>query len=241
MRRLRRASRGLERDRRSPARVSSLAARAPRTLPSAIRHARTHDLEIGVKCGGHSVLGLCCAARRLMIDLTPMDSVRVDPASRVPRSVAARSSATWTRPRRRMAWPRPPATCRYRLGRADPRRGWDGLPGRPAWRATTSSLHVVTAVARPSAPPHRPSDLVWGLRGGGGNFGVVTDSEFRLHPVPACARRRAHLLRGGGRRADASLARPPRRCATRRHAHCRCDDRDGVPVVIVATSGRRPG
>ena len=81
-------------------------------VAAAIRHAREHDLEIGVKCGGHSVLGLCVPHEGLMIDLTPMDSVRVDPNRGAPRSAAARSSATWIRPRRLMAWPRRPATCR---------------------------------------------------------------------------------------------------------------------------------
>ena len=49
---------------------------------TAIRAARELDLEIGVRCGGHSVLGLCVPEDGLMIDLTPMSSVRVDPEQR---------------------------------------------------------------------------------------------------------------------------------------------------------------
>src|SRR5688500_3838128 len=49
-------------------------------VAGAIRHARERDLPIGVKCGGHSVLGLSVPQDGLMVDLTPMDSVRVDPA-----------------------------------------------------------------------------------------------------------------------------------------------------------------
>jgi FAD/FMN-containing dehydrogenase len=51
-------------------------------VAAAIRHARAHQLEIGVKCGGHSVLGLSVPEGGLMVDLTPMDSVRVDPDAR---------------------------------------------------------------------------------------------------------------------------------------------------------------
>ena len=49
---------------------------------AAVRTARELDLEIGVRCGGHSVLGLAVPDDGLMIDLTPMDAVRVDPARR---------------------------------------------------------------------------------------------------------------------------------------------------------------
>ena len=48
----------------------------------AIRGARERGLEIGVRCGGHSVLGLCVPEDGVMIDLTPMDRVRVEPERR---------------------------------------------------------------------------------------------------------------------------------------------------------------
>src|ERR671915_22126 len=51
-------------------------------VAEAIRYGRQQDLEIGVRCGGHSVLGLCVPADGLMIDLTPMGGVRVDPERR---------------------------------------------------------------------------------------------------------------------------------------------------------------
>lgn len=51
-------------------------------VAAAIGHARRTGLEIGVKCGGHSVLGLSVPEDGLMIDLTPMSEVRVDPATR---------------------------------------------------------------------------------------------------------------------------------------------------------------
>ena len=51
-------------------------------VAAAIRHGRTVGLEIGVKSGGHGVLGLCVPEGGLMIDLGPMADVRVDPAAR---------------------------------------------------------------------------------------------------------------------------------------------------------------
>ncbi|HEV8281350.1 MAG TPA: FAD-dependent oxidoreductase, partial [Candidatus Limnocylindrales bacterium] len=51
-------------------------------VAAAIRHGRDNDLEIAVKCGGHSVLGLSVPEGGLMIDLTPMGDVRVDPERR---------------------------------------------------------------------------------------------------------------------------------------------------------------
>jgi FAD/FMN-containing dehydrogenase len=48
-------------------------------VATAVRFAREHDLEVGVRCGGHSVLGLCVPDDGIMIDLTPMGGARVDP------------------------------------------------------------------------------------------------------------------------------------------------------------------
>jgi FAD/FMN-containing dehydrogenase len=73
-----------------PAAIARCASAAD--VAAGIRHAREQDLEIGVRCGGHNIAGHAVPDGGLMIDLTPMKGIRVDPASR---TVRAQAGVTW--------------------------------------------------------------------------------------------------------------------------------------------------
>jgi FAD/FMN-containing dehydrogenase len=159
-------------------------------VQTAVRAARDLNLEIGVRCGGHSVVGLGVPDDGLMIDLTPMGAVRVDPIQK--RAWVQGGALLGALDR---------ATQQHGLATTAGNVSHTGvggltLGGGMGWLARQHGLscdnvmafEMVTAdgdVVHASQTEN--ADLYWGLRGGGGNFGVVTEFEFRLHEVGSAA------------------------------------------------------
>ena len=152
----------------------------------AINFARTHDLLVAVRGGGHNVAGNAVCDGGLMIDLSPMKSVHVDPVRRTAR---AEPGVTW-----REFDHETQAFGLATTGGVIPTTGVAGLTlgGGIGWLMGSYglscdnllSVDVVTADGRLlQASATENPDLFWGVRGGGGNFGVVTSFEYQLHAV----------------------------------------------------------
>src|SRR5262245_10809938 len=153
---------------------------------AALRFGRDRDLLISVKGGGHNVTGYAVCADGLMLDLSAMRTARVDAERRL---VVVGAGATWKDV--------DSATQSHGLatvGGIVSSTGVAGLTlgGGHGWLMRKHGLacdnlvaaEIVTADgARVRASADEHPELFWGLRGGGGNFGIVTSFEFRLHPV----------------------------------------------------------
>jgi FAD/FMN-containing dehydrogenase len=153
---------------------------------TAVRTARELNLEIGVRCGGHNIAGLAVPDGGLMIDLTGLRGVTVDPVTLRARVQGGAMLGALDR----ATQPFGLATTAGNVSHTGV--GGLALGGGMGWLARQHGLacdnvvsyNVVTAdgdVVRATAD-ERPN-LFWALRGGGGNFGIVVEFEFRLHPV----------------------------------------------------------
>jgi len=153
---------------------------------AALGFARSHGLPVSIRGGAHNVAGHAVCDHGVMIDLSPMRTVRVDPEQR---RAWVEGGATWGDVDR--------ATQAFGLatpGGLISDTGVAGLTlsGGMGWLRSRYGLcidnllaaEVVTADGRVvRASVEENSDLLWALKGGGGNFGVVTVFEFALHPV----------------------------------------------------------
>src|SRR3954464_98843 len=152
----------------------------------AVDFARTNAMEVAVRGGGHSAMGYGSCDDGLVIDLSPMKGIRVDPESH---TVRAEAGLTWGEFDKE--------TQAFGLGLTGGRFSTTGIAGLAlgsgsGWLERKCGLtgdnllsaDVVTADGKlVKCSPRENSDLYWGLRGGGGNFGIVTSFVFRVHEV----------------------------------------------------------
>jgi len=151
-----------------------------------IQFARRHGLSISVRGGGHSVAGHAVRDGAIMLDLSGMKAVVVDPETRTVRAEPGLTLGEFDRATQ-------PFGLATTLGVVSV-TGIAGLTlgGGLGWlngryglacdnlisaNVVTANGQLLTATAREN------EDLFWGIRGGGGNFGVVTSFEYQLHPV----------------------------------------------------------
>ncbi len=151
-----------------------------------VRFAREHDLLVAVRGGGHNIAGNCVCDGGLMVDLSPMKGIRVNPEGRAARAEPGLTLGEFdgaTQAHRlatTMGIASETGIAGLTLG-----GGYGWLCGRHGLACDNLlSVELVTADGeRVTASESENADLFWGVRGGGGNFGVVTSFEYRLHPV----------------------------------------------------------
>lgn len=151
-----------------------------------VRFAREHDLLLCIRGGGHSIAGLAVADGALMLDMSLMRGVWVDPQRQVAHAQAGCLLSDVDRETQVhglasvLGFISRTGIAGLTLG-----GGFGYLTRRWGW--TTDNIvgmDVVTAEARlVRASSDENEDLFWGLRGGGGNFGVVTGIDYALYPV----------------------------------------------------------
>jgi FAD/FMN-containing dehydrogenase len=153
---------------------------------AALRFARENELPVAVRGGGHNVAGNAVCDDGLVVDLSPMQGVRVDPDAR---TVRAEGGVTWGQFDRETQ-----AFGLATTGGLISTTGIAGftLGGGIGWLLRKCGLtcdnllsaDMITVDGRfVKASSTENPDLFWALRGGGGNFGVVTSFEYRLYPV----------------------------------------------------------
>ncbi|WP_426227711.1 FAD-binding oxidoreductase [Pseudarthrobacter sp. DSP2-3-2b1] len=153
---------------------------------AAIRFGRLHGLQVAVRGGGHSFPGLSVCDDGMVIDLAPMKGIRVDPAARTARVQAGVLLGELDRETQEFGLAVPSGIVTH--------TGVAGLTlgGGIGWIMRKHGLTIdnllsvdlVTADGElVTASQDRNADLFWGVRGGGGNFGIVTEFEFRLVSV----------------------------------------------------------
>jgi FAD/FMN-containing dehydrogenase len=151
-----------------------------------VNAAREHNIPLSIKGGGHNIAGLAVCDGGLMLDMSLMRGVWVDPAERVARAQAGCLLADVDAETQVhglaavLGFVSNTGCAGLTLG-----GGFGYLTRRFGWTSDNlASVDLVTAAGEVLRASEREnSDLFWGLRGGGGNFGVATSFEYTLHPV----------------------------------------------------------
>ncbi len=155
-------------------------------VAATVRFAREHDLLVSVRGGGHNIAGKAVSDGGLMIDLSPMHGVRVDPASRTARVEGGAVLGDLDRATQAFGLATTAGVVTHTGVGGLTLGGGVGRLARKHGLACDNlrAVEVVTAAGQVvNASTADNEDLFWGLRGGGGNFGIVTAFEFQLHPV----------------------------------------------------------
>ena len=169
---------------RRPAAVVRAAGAAD--VMQAVNFARENRLMLAVKGGGHNIAGKAACDGGLMLDLSAMKSVRVDPAARLARVEPGALLSDFDRETQAFGLSTPTGI--------NSTTGMAGLTlgGGFGWQSRKRGLTIDNLVAVDvvlasgefvQASAKQNADLFWAVRGGGGNFGVVTSFEYRLHAL----------------------------------------------------------
>jgi hypothetical protein len=152
----------------------------------AVNTARDAGLEVSVCGGGHNIAGKAVTEGGLMIDLSPMKGIHVDPARRTVRAQGGATVGELDRATAVFGLATPSGTVSTTgVGGLTLGGGLAWLMGRYGMAVDNllSAEVVLASGAVVTASADTDADLFWAIRGGGGNFGVVTSFEFQAHPV----------------------------------------------------------
>ena len=155
-------------------------------IRAAVEFAAEHSLLLAVKCGGHSFSGKSTCDGGMMIDLSPFRNVRVDPKARTARVTGGSLLALLDHESMAYGLVTTMGTVSHTgVGGLVTGGGFGRLARRFGLAVDNlTAVDVVTADGQlRHANKDENPDLHWGVRGGGGNFGIVTSFEFQLHPM----------------------------------------------------------
>jgi FAD/FMN-containing dehydrogenase len=169
---------------RRPAVIARCA--GPADVATTFDFARSHDLEVAVRGGGHNPAGHCAVDGGLVIDLSQMRAVAVDAGARIARADGGSNWLDFDGATQAFGLVTPggvvgsTGVCGLTLG--------GGIGHLTAQHGLTCDNLIGAELVTPDgtivrAGQEENEELLWGLRGGGGNFGVATWLEYRLHPL----------------------------------------------------------